>query len=188
MQKVIFITGNEYKYAQAKAALAGTDIELIRQKLDTPEIQSTNIEEVAAFSSHWAAKELNQPVIVSDVGYYFQGLNGFPGPFIKYVNQWFTAEDYLKLLENKKDRIVLVKQCLSFCSPGEKPINFLGQVQGTISKNIGTVGVWKTPINQIFIPDGYTKIVGELSVEEAAEFWNRDTTWIQFVNYLKSNK
>ena len=113
MQKVVFITGNEYKYEQAKAALKETDIELIRQKIDTPEIQSTKVEEVAAYSSKWASEKLNLPVVLTDSGYYFEALNGFPGPFIKYVNQWFSAQDFLNLMSGKQNRKVCVTQCLS---------------------------------------------------------------------------
>lgn len=29
---------------------------------------------------------LNQSVVVMDVGYYIEAINGFPGPFIKYLN------------------------------------------------------------------------------------------------------
>ncbi len=186
MHNIIFITGNEYKFEQAKAALKDTDVLLTRQKLDTPEIQSTKVEEVAAFSSKWASDKLNLPVVLTDSGYYFEALNGFPGPYIKYINQWFTAQDYLNLMVGKTNRKVVVTQCLSYCEPGKEPINFSGSVEGTIANYIGSAGEWKTPINQVYIPKGYDKVVEELPFEEMVKHWNGDTVWLQFAEYLKN--
>lgn len=188
MQNIIFITGNEYKFKQAKAALKDTDVLLTRQKLDTPEIQSTKVEEVASFSSKWASQKLNQTVVLSDAGYSFEALNGFPGPYIKYINQWFTAQDFLNLMAGKTNRKIIVTQCLSYCEPGEEPINFTGSVEGTVSNYVGSAGNWKTPINQVYIPKGYDKVVGDLPMEEMIKHWNGDTVWYQFATYLKTKK
>jgi len=188
MQNIIFITGNEYKFEQAKEALKDTGIILTRQKLDTPEIQSTKVEEVAAYSSKWASQKLNQAVVLSDASYSFEALNGFPGPYIKYINQWFTAQDFLNLMAGKTNRKIVVTQCLSYCEPGEEPINFIGSVEGAISNYVGSAGNWKTPINQVYIPKGYDKVVGDLPMEEMIKLWNGDTVWYQFASYLKTKK
>ena len=186
MQNIIFITGNEYKFEQAKAALKDSDVFLTRQKLDNPEIQSTNVEEVASYSSKWASQKLNQAVVLSDVGYFFEVLNGFPGPFIKYINQWFSAQDFLNLMAGKTNRKIVVTQCLSYCKPNGEPINFIGSVEGTLSNYVGLAGNWVTPINQVYIPKGYDKVVGELPREEMVKHWNGDTVWNQFADYLKT--
>ena len=186
MQNIIFITGNEYKFEQAKAALKDTGIVLTQQNLDTPEIQSVKVEEVASFSSKWASEKLNQPVILTDTGYSFEALNGFPGPFIKYINQWFTAQDFLNLMAGKTNRKIIVTQCLSYCEPGKEPVNFTGSVEGTVSNHIGSTGNWKTPINQIYVPRGYDKVVGDLPMEEMIKHWNGDTVWSQLVTFLKT--
>jgi inosine/xanthosine triphosphate pyrophosphatase family protein len=49
-KQITFITGNSYKFDVAKKSLEGTGIELIQQKLDTPEIQSVNVEVIASYS------------------------------------------------------------------------------------------------------------------------------------------
>ena len=66
--QIIFVTGNKYKFQVAKQALEGLDIELIRKELETPEIQSTNLEEIASFSALWAGKLLKKPVVLTDAG------------------------------------------------------------------------------------------------------------------------
>lgn len=184
MKNITFVTGNEFKFNQAVLALKNLDIILDRQTIDTPEIQSTNVTEIAAYSACWASEKLGKPVIVTDVSYEFQALNGFPGPFIKYINQWLTAQDLLNLMAGKTNRTVDIFQCLSYCEPDKKPVSFLGKVSGTISHHIGTSGNWKTPINQVFIPDGYDKVVGDLPHEEMVAHWNEDTVWSQFVDYI----
>lgn len=87
MNSIFFITGNAYKFQIAQEALAGDGIELIQKELETPEIQSISIEEIASFSANWASNLLKESVIVSDAGYYIEAFNGFPGPFIKYINK-----------------------------------------------------------------------------------------------------
>lgn len=170
MKQITFITGNQMKFDAAERALNGTSITLERLELDTPEIQSTSVEEIASFSARWVSDKLNKPVVVTDAGYYINALNGFPGPFIKYINKWLTADDLLKLMEGKSDRSVVVKDCLAYAMPGEEPITILGTAQGTISEKVVMPGV--TPISTIFIPEGFDKTEPELGEEIMKQFWS----------------
>lgn len=45
MKQIHFVTGNSYKFQVAQKALEGTGIDLVQEILDTPEIQSTSVEE-----------------------------------------------------------------------------------------------------------------------------------------------
>lgn len=119
MKPIFFITGNAYKFQIAQEALASAGIELIQKELETPEIQSTIVEEIASFSAKWVCDLLKEPVIVSDAGYYIEALNGFPGPFIKYINEWLSADDILRLMAGKEDRAVIVKDCFSLLRAGQ---------------------------------------------------------------------
>lgn len=47
MEKLIFVTGNKEKLNIARAALKGTGIEIINQKIKCPEIQLDDTEEIA---------------------------------------------------------------------------------------------------------------------------------------------
>ena len=85
-KEIIMVTGNAGKYKIAKDIFIEKGLNLIQEKIETPEIQSYNVEDVSAYSALYAAKELNKPVIKSDVGYFIPALNGFPGPFVKYIN------------------------------------------------------------------------------------------------------
>ena len=66
----------------------------------------------------------------------------------------------LKKLEKKKNRSATFICCLSFKSPNQKIINVVGQIKGTISKEIlGKKGFGYDPI---FIPKNRRKTFGEI--------------------------
>jgi len=186
MNPIFFITGNTHKFQIAQKALAGAGIELIQKELETPEIQSTSVEEIASFSAKWAGDLLKEPVIVSDAGYYIEALNGFPGPFIKYINEWLSAEDILRLMDGKEHRKVIVKDCLAYCEPGNEPVLFCGSANGAISNKKGSRG--RTSINEIFIPEGYDKVESDIPWDEMKEFWaNNIKTYQLLAEYLREN-
>ena len=182
MKELIFATGNPLKFAIAQKALEGTDIVLIQQKLDLPEIQNKDSKEIASFSAKWGSDLLREPIVVSDAGYYIEALNGFPGPFIKYINQWLTAEDLLRLMEGKKDRSARIKDSIAYCEPGKEPVCFEGIFKGAIAHKVGAKGA--TSINEIFIPEGFNKPESEITEEERAHFWKQNDGWLQLAAYL----
>jgi len=99
---IVFVTSNSYKLQIAKRAFNGSGLKLVQKKLKVPEIQDESVEKVAAFSARWASNVLKMSVVVSDGGCYIEALKGFPGPFIKYVSRWFSAEDLLQIMRGKK--------------------------------------------------------------------------------------
>jgi len=105
---LIYVTGNSVKFDVALKTFTDTGVVLLQKKLDTPEIQSKSVQEVAMYSARWASKELNRPVIVTDAGFYIEALKGFPGPFIKFVNEWFSADDYINLMKDKTNRTIII--------------------------------------------------------------------------------
>ncbi len=167
--------------------LENSGIELIQRKIETPEIQSTDVAEIASYSAQFAAEKLKKPVVVTDAGYYIEVLNGFPGPFIKYINQWLVAEDLLKLMDGKKDRRIFVRVCLAYCEPDKAPITFEGKIKGRIAHHAGKIveGAWGSPINRIFIHEGFNKVESEIPREEIVKFWSKaETYWQKLAMYL----
>lgn len=167
---IYFVTGNKYKFKIAKEALKNFKINLIQKELETPEIQDMDIIKIASYSAVWASKILKSPVIVSDAGCYIEALNEFPGPFIKYINNYLSANDFLRLMKNHKNRKVVFKDCLAYCEPNKKPIIFVSSAQGKLATKVGKKGL--TSINRIFIPDGFNRPESEIAKEEMIKFWN----------------
>jgi non-canonical purine NTP pyrophosphatase (RdgB/HAM1 family) len=112
--KLIYVTGNAAKFRTAKNLLSEMNVEVEQVKVDIHEIQSESIEEISKDKALKSFEILQKPLIVNDSGWYFLGLNGFPGPFMKYVNDWFGAENYLDLTRNVKDRRVILKQVIVY--------------------------------------------------------------------------
>lgn len=181
---VNFVTGNQNKFLNGQKALQGSSIELIQKDLDTPERQSDSVEEIACFSAEWAARELGKPVVVTDAGYYISALNGFPGPFIKYINQWLTAEDIVRLLSDKIDRSIVVRGCLAYCQPGLEPVPFTVEAKGSLAEKPATISQG-TEINRLFIPSGYKQVIGTWSDEEQRNYWaGVETFWQDLREYV----
>ena len=135
MNKIIIVTGNIGKYNIANNIFKEKGLNLMQEKIETPEIQSYNVEEVSAYSALYAAEKLNNPVIKSDVGYFIPALNGFPGPFVKYINGMLSSDEILKLMENKVDRTIILKECLTYATPTGEIKQFINEEKASIALN-----------------------------------------------------
>ena len=195
---LIYLTGNRFKFEVAQQALRGLDLVLEQDRRNVPEIQSNSVQEIAEFSAQWASPQIDQPFIVTDSGFYIDALNGFPGPFIKYVNQWFSVEDLLRLMHNKAYRHIAVNDCLVYVrpisstdEPTDKPtdesldetlkkptVSFRGSFKGKIATVPGQNN--GTPIERLFIPDGYDVPISEFSPEEQYNYWRSGEVWHHF--------
>jgi len=179
---LIYVTGNKVKFDVAYEVFLNTGIALSQKKLSTPEIQSKSVQEVAKYSAAWASKELNKPVFVTDAGFFIEALNGFPGPFIKFVNQWFSAEDYVNLMQGKTNRTIIIQDCLAYCHPGEEPMVFTGEYRGQLasepSKNSGT------SIEKLFIPEGFNAPISDIPEEEMVSYWSNGQIMTKFKEYI----
>ena len=187
---IVFITGNLYKFKIAKNVLNESKIKLVQEKLNVPEIQDKSVEKVAAFSARWASKVLNKPVVVSDGGCYIEALKGFPGPFIKYVSRWFSAEDLLRIMRSKKNRRMVWKDCLAYCEPGKEPVTFINCFDGKLARKEGKNIYRKNYgwIDTLFVPDKASIPLSELPTDEYFQFWSKNKShnnWQTLLRYLR---
>nr|MBP9749011.1 hypothetical protein [Patescibacteria group bacterium] len=93
--KLSIVTTNPHKARAAKKALTAANISFRLVSMETPEIQAEDSKAVAEYSARFAADLLQTPVIITDAAWHISGLNGFPGPFLRYMNTWLTAADVL---------------------------------------------------------------------------------------------
>jgi XTP/dITP diphosphohydrolase len=184
--KINFVTTNKLKFeiAQAFFKQLDGDYELVQYEIDTPEIQDESVESIAIQSALWAASQTGEPCIKMDVGFFIFALNGFPGPFVKYVNDWLTQDDFLKLLEQKEDRSAYFEDAMAIGYPDGTSKVFSIKTSGSISyvKNLLNT---QWPANLLFIPDGYDEPLGSMSDEDQNKFWG-DGNWPNIIKYLKS--
>lgn len=186
MNKIIFITGNKHKLEIAQSVLKIYNIEVENIDLGVDEVQDTDIEVIAAKSALLAAKELNRPVIKTDVGFEFEALNGFPGAFGKYVFKQLGTEGILKLLEDKDNRKGKSIEVLAYAEPNGEYKTFRMDTPITIRKTSKGTG---SVMDQLMEIEGQKSNYGSLSLEEKLEWWkNNDNYFHEFSKWFINNK
>lgn len=177
---MLYVTGNSHKFNDAKKHLAKHGIDIKQQKLEIKEIQSDSVEEIALDKAKKAFEELKQPLFVNDAGWYISALNGFPGPLMHFVSEWFKPEDFLKLMDGQENRGVILKQVNVYIDNKETKIF----IQEKIGKIINEVKGEGRPIDcvAVFLESGLTiaeaKEQGIKSVDET-ELWKDLAVWLK---------
>lgn len=83
---------------------AGLDITVRAVPLHIKEVQADTALEVAREKAHEAFRQLQQPLIVDDSELRIIALNGFPGPYQKYMTDTLGPEGIVRLMKGYKDR------------------------------------------------------------------------------------
>ena len=89
IKTIYFATGNPRKVLSLKKALSDLPIDIIQYTGELLEPQKDNIKEVALSKARQAFSVLKDSVIVNDGGLVIPSLNGFPGPYTKYIDNVF---------------------------------------------------------------------------------------------------
>jgi non-canonical purine NTP pyrophosphatase (RdgB/HAM1 family) len=131
MKHVVFVTSNEYKFNHAVSVTQSAGITLIRKHMDLQEIQSDSGEEITRHKAEQAYADLKQPLVVNDDTWSIPGINGFPGAYMKYINDWFTVTDWLNLTRPLKDRRIILHQHIVY-QDGHSQHYFLQNIEGTL--------------------------------------------------------
>lgn len=151
-----FITGNAEKAKQLGLHL---DYPVSHQKLDIPEIQSLDLEEIATKKAKVAYAELGTPVLVEDTSLVFHALGDLPGPLIKWFLESLANDGLAKLVDGYADRSCTASVYFALCD--ESGIHrFEASIAGRVAnKPRGARGFGWDPI---FIPDGHEETWGEM--------------------------
>lgn len=170
--KLYLVTGNPKKVEIAKYALAKYGIDVEQLEMETPEIQSSDTEDVVKYSAKYAAEKTDKTVIKGDFGMAIDILNGFPGPFVKFINKWLSTKQFCSLYKEESNPQAYFIDSLGYCEPGKEPVCFSTKTFGIlINKPRGDNG---NMVDSLFIPKGYKKTVAELSKKESLKLWSND--------------
>ena len=166
-----FVTSNSGKIKEFRQILE-PKIKVNHIKISYHELRSDNPEEIARMSAEMLANKLKKPVVVEDSGLFIKTLNDFPGTCSAYIHKRIGLEGIIKLMKGIKNRNCTYKSAVAYCEPNKKPISFLGEEKGRVSKKIkGNYGFGHDPI---FIPEGSSKTYGEIkNCEEIKQFRRR---------------
>ncbi|MEA1993236.1 MAG: XTP/dITP diphosphatase [Euryarchaeota archaeon] len=180
LKEIVFITGNEQKFNEAKKLIAPLGYELMQKNPGYPEIQSSSLEGVARYGIEHLKKK-NDTFFLEDSGLFIQALDGFPGVYSKFVFGTIGNEGILTLMKKMENRNAVFRAVIGFYD-GEPKV-FKGECKGKIAKELqGSHGFGYDPI---FIPRGSKKTFGAMSTHRKNEYSHRGKALKSFVSYLK---
>ena len=107
IMEIDFITSNKGKIAALKRSFLNAgrfDIKVNQVQADIVEPQLNNIADVSKYKAMEAFKILKKPILVEDGGLVIEALNGFPGPYTKYVLSTIGIDGILKLMNGENNR------------------------------------------------------------------------------------
>jgi len=113
-QQLAYVTGNKSKYLELAAACQPLGIDIEQVVLPVDEIQDHDPEKIAVHKAKEAYRLARRPVVVNDSYWNILALRGFPGAFMRYIDEWFKPEDILRLMEGKTDRTITCTETLVY--------------------------------------------------------------------------
>ena len=186
---LLFATSNKNKILEIKKVLPKEfnikSLDDIGFCEEIPENENT-IEGNAIFKANYIYKKYNLNVFADDTGLEVDSLNGKPGVHsARYAgiskNSTDNINKLLKKLKNKKNRKARFKTIIALIL-NSKIHTFEGVVEGIITKKPkGENGFGYDPV---FIPRGYTKTFGELSIEEKNSISHRSLAMNKLIDFI----
>jgi non-canonical purine NTP pyrophosphatase (RdgB/HAM1 family) len=155
-----FITGNANKFLEVVNILP----EVEQLDIDLPEIQSLDPQEIIAFKLKAALEHVPEGhIMVEDTSLYFEGLNGLPGPLIRWFMKGLGREGLAKLVISTGNNRAEAKTIIGYADAKGEINYFTGAISGQIVFPFGETSFGRDPI---FQPDGYDTTFAEMGLEE----------------------
>jgi XTP/dITP diphosphohydrolase len=180
MSKVLYATGNVEKFRLADIVCSRYDIQLEQDKLEVPEIQGEDGALIARDKADKAFAKFKKAVVISDDNWIIPGLNGFPGPYMKSVNDWFTVDNWLNLTRPLKDRRIILRQIVVYQDSDTQKL-FSTVIEGLLLPD--PRGESRYPHSKITSFDGGEQSSAEYHERGESSASHRRTVWHEFVEW-----
>lgn len=150
-RRLVFVTGNRGKAAEARAKLAPLGFRVEQRDLRLAEIQASSLEEVASWKVQQAARRIRAPFFLEDAGLFVDALNGFPGVYSSYAHATLGCSGLLRLLASIETRAATFRAVMVYVVPPRRPRFFVGECRGRIAREErGSRGFGFDPV---FVPE-----------------------------------
>ena len=181
LSDLVVVTSSPDKLAEINEIL-GTNHKV--SKLDIPEIQSLDLEEVITHKAREAYKKIKKPVLVEDVSFEIGALKGLPGTFIKFFLKTLGTEGTVALIKGKNTNTKVTTAAAIY--DGQNLKVFKGTIYGTLSpKDRGKYGFG---FDKVFIPNGYSKTFAQMPSSLKNKISHRAKVLRKVLAYLDSPK
>ncbi len=192
MKEILFATGNQGKVASLERVFGRNSIELTIKQVDLQliEPQADTATEVGLVKARQAYEQLGKPVIVDDGSFHIEALNGFPGPYAKYMNETIGVDGYLKVMQGIDNRRAYFLNSLVFVD--EQGIEHVFESSPYTGRIVEDIDDFDDPeswsiLFKLFMTDGYDKVIARMTPDErtdADERLPRDA-YTEFAKWLK---
>lgn len=177
--KILFITGNQNKLREAKGIMP----EIEGLDIDLPEIQELDTKKIIEFKLNEAIKQKpGVNLIVEDQSLTINGMNGLPGPFIKWFDKALEIEGIYKMALKMGNQKTEAKTTIGYCDKNGKITFFEAVVKGKMVAPRGNIGWGWDPV---FQQDGYKKTYAEMTMEQKNELSMRKIALEKLKKFLK---
>lgn len=185
--KLFLVTANKHKFEEMHRIMAEYGIALEQKALEIPEPDLGSIEKVAEHKARHAYEALHVPVITEDTGVYFDAYNDFPGLFAKRVYLGIGFEGLLALINAAKDKGARFRTAACYYD-GKTMKVFSGELKGRLLSKIVSVDKDRLPYEKLFVPEGHSKALVEIPIEEKNRISHRQEATRKLCGWLKSKK
>lgn len=183
---IVFATTNPEKFTIAQFLCTKAGVPIKQVKLDVDEIQSEDGDAIAIAKAIASYKVYGKPLVISDDTWEIPALGGFPGPYMKSMNHWFSTKDFLRLLGGITDRTILLHQRLVYIDESGHKL-FTASKHGTVLTETRTPNArapWMSIAsmegdNGLTIAEVFAngKEVDERRLENRPHAWRELITW-----------
>jgi XTP/dITP diphosphohydrolase len=192
MEKICFATNNQHKIDEMAALLGGhfhlLSLHEIGCEVELAEDFFT-LEQNSKQKGEYIFKNYGVPCFADDSGLEVAALNGEPGVFsARYAGPQRNSDDNMNLLLQKlmgvQNREAQFRAVITLFELNGSMNQFEGVVRGKIiDDKRGNMGFGYDPI---FVPDGFSKTLAEMAMEEKNKISHRALAVQRLVDYLKS--
>jgi XTP/dITP diphosphohydrolase len=189
--KLCFATNNLHKLEEVKHAVGNrleiVSLQQINCNEELPETRDT-LEGNSLQKAEYVYQHFNVPCFADDTGLEVESLHGAPGVYsARYAGDHKNNEDNINLLlhnlNNKDNRKARFRTIVTLIGLGQVQI-FEGIINGKIiSERKGNKGFGYDPV---FVPEGYTQTLAEMSLEEKNKISHRAIAVQKLIAFLKS--
>lgn len=179
-----FISSNQRKIENYTLFLSKFGVRFEPINVDLTEIQTDNSKDLAIAKAKEAFVKIKEPLFINDAGWSIPALKGFPGPYMKYVNQWFTSEDFLRLMNGIDDRRIILSDYFACVDKDGKATVFEAEYNASIINQPIGVG---SAIDRITKFDLVDKPISEFTNEDRQQIFGQNQVWSDLAQWIKSN-